>query len=205
MKPQKTSGFGTAIHITETEEAFLLKGENFTYCFDRRTGLFSGLRFEGCDFLERPMELNIWRAPTDNDMYIKEEWKRAQYDRAYVRAYNSESRQTGSGAKIRSRMSIGAATVQPMMWIESVWQVGAEGGLEAAFSIKRNMEFPELPRFGIRMFLPRELNQVSYYGMGPYESYRDKHQASVHGLYQAPVWKLHEDYLRPQENGSHMD
>ena len=205
LKPQKTSGFGTAIHITETEEAFLLKGENFTYCFDRRTGLFSGLRFEGCDFLERPMELNIWRAPTDNDMYIKEEWKRAQYDRAYVRAYNSESRQTGSGAEIRSRMSMGAATVQPMMWIESVWQVGAEGGLEAAFSIKRNMEFPELPRFGIRMFLPRELNQVSYYGMGPYESYRDKHQASVHGLYQAPVWKLHEDYLRPQENGSHMD
>ena len=205
LKPQKTSGFGTAIHITETDEAFLLKGENFTYCFDRRTGLFSGLRFEGCDFLERPMELNIWRAPTDNDMYIKEEWKRAQYDRSYVRAYNSESRQTVSGAEIRSRMSMGAATVQPMMWIETVWQVGAEGGLEAAFSIKRNMEFPELPRFGIRMFLPRELNQVSYYGMGPYESYRDKRQASVHGLYQAPVWKLHEDYLRPQENGSHMD
>ena len=49
------------------------------------------------------------------------------------------------------------------------------------------------------------MNQISYFGLGPYESYRDKRRASVHGLYQAPVLKLHEDYLRPQENGSHLN
>ena len=41
--------------------------------------------------------------------------------------------------------------------------------------------------------------------MGPRESYRDKQQASSHGLYRTKVDKLHEDYIRPQENGSHFD
>lgn len=61
-----------------------------------------------------------------------------------------------------------------------------------------------LPRFGIRLFLDRELDDISYYGMGPAESYRDKHRAALHGLYHAKVADLHEDYIRPQENGSHM-
>ncbi len=205
LESQAVSAAQTPVKITKAEEAFLLEGENFTYCFDRRTGLFSRLLFQGREYLDRPMELNIWRAPVDNDMYIRQEWKRAWYDQAYARAYDAGISRTESGVEIRSHMSIGAAAVQPMMWIEALWKVEADGGLEASLSIKRNLEFPELPRFGIRLFLDREFDRVTYYGMGPYESYRDKHQASVHGLYQAPVEKLHEDYLRPQENGSHMD
>ncbi len=204
MKSEKSAA-GAAIRITETEETFVLEGENFTYCFDRRTGLFSGLQFGGREYLNHPMEVNIWRAPTDNDMYIRQEWQRAQYDRAYVRAYDALISRTETGVEIQSHMSVGAAAVQPMMGIEAVWQVETDGGLFVSLFVKRNMEFPELPRFGIRLFLNHELNQVSYYGMGPYESYRDKHRAAVHGLYQALVQKLHEDYLRPQENGSHMD
>ena len=67
------------------------------------------------------------------------------------------------------------------------------------------MEFPELPRFGLRMFLPNEMESVQYYGMGPDESYRDKHQASRHALLENTVAGLHEDYIKPQENGSHCD
>ncbi len=205
MKSCPVSGPENSVGIRETDEAIVLEGAHFTYCLDKRTGLFSQLTYESREYLDRPMELNIWRAPTDNDRYIKEEWKRAQYDRAYARAYDTKVCQKDSGLEIRSRLSMGAATVQPMLWAEAVWQVEADGGLGVSLFVKRNMEFPELPRFGIRLFLNRELDQASYCGLGPYESYRDKCRASVHGLYQSPVIKLHEDYLRPQENGSHMD
>ena len=66
------------------------------------------------------------------------------------------------------------------------------------------MEFPELPRFGLRLFLDEKLQQVSYCGMGPGESYVDKHRASCYGLYHREVAALHEDYTRPQENGSRL-
>ena len=49
------------------------------------------------------------------------------------------------------------------------------------------------------------MNRIHYYGMGPMESYCDKHRASSHGVYSAEVEELHEDYVRPQENGSHYD
>ena len=71
--------------------------------------------------------------------------------------------------------------------------------------MRKHPEFPELPRFGLRMFLNKSLNQVTYFGMGPEESYLDKCRASSHGLYMSKIEKMHEDYIRPQENGSHMD
>ena len=49
------------------------------------------------------------------------------------------------------------------------------------------------------------MSQVTYCGLGPFESYVDKRRASHHGLFGSDVFRLHEDYLRPQENGSHAD
>ena len=49
------------------------------------------------------------------------------------------------------------------------------------------------------------LSRYIYYGMGPHESYRDKHQSTSHGLYRAKVSEMHEDYIMPQENSSHFD
>ena len=55
------------------------------------------------------------------------------------------------------------------------------------------------------MMLPKEMSQITYYGMGPVESYADKHRASWHGRFVETVDSLFEDYIFPQENGSHWD
>lgn len=192
--------------IREEKGAFIiLKGTDFMYTFDRRTGLFSRLYYGGREYLDFPMELNIWRAPTDNDMYLKREWKRARYDKTSVRVYDTMLKKSGSSVEISCRMSLQAVSVQRIMDMEATWLIDEAGGIEVRFHIKKNKEFPVLPRFGLRLFLNRKFDQVSYYGMGPYESYQDKHRASSHDLYHAPVERMHEDYIRPQENGSHMD
>ena len=67
------------------------------------------------------------------------------------------------------------------------------------------MEFPKLPRFGLRLFLDQSLENVTYYGLGPMENYVDKRHAAHHGLFTNTVDGLHEDYIRPQENGAHGD
>lgn len=69
----------------------------------------------------------------------------------------------------------------------------------------KDMEFPMLPRFGLRLFLKDNFKNVTYYGIGPDESYVDKCRSGSHGVYTSKVEDLHEDYLRPQENGSHTD
>ena len=66
------------------------------------------------------------------------------------------------------------------------------------------MQFPYLPRFGLTFTLPEEKANVEYLGYGPTESYQDKHRAAWIDRFFATVDELHEDYVKPQENGSHF-
>lgn len=178
---------------------------DFVYTYDKRTGLFRQLTAGGKDFLDRPMEINLWRAPTDNDMYLKQRWYEAMYDRAAARAYGTEYTQTAEGIEIRSHIGVTAVSVQRIMDIQAVWKVGASGRISLTMDVKKNPEFPELPRFGLRLFLPEEMKRVSYFGLGPRENYQDKRRAAYHGFFTTDVEKMHEDYLKPQENGSRSD
>ena len=193
------------LQVNEDDTQIHIKGREFAYTIDRRTALFTEMKFAGREYLNHPMELNIWRAPTDNDMYIKAEWKKAHYDKAYTRAYTTEVVQGKHGVKIVSHASVVAETVQKILDVTITWKIDASGKIDADIEAAKDGEFPDLPRFGVRMFLDKKLSDARYFGMGPQESYRDKHQASSHGLYRANVRDLHEDYIRPQENGSHYD
>ena len=201
---QKTA-VDSELQVNENDTQIHIKGREFAYTIDKRTALFTEMKFAGREYLNHPMELNIWRAPTDNDMYIKSEWKKAHYDRAYTRAYTTEVVQGKHGVKITSHASVVAETVQKILDVTITWKIEAAGKIDADIAVTKDDEFPDLPRFGVRMFLDKKLSAVRYFGMGPQESYCDKHQAASHGLYRADVGDLHEDYIRPQENGSHYD
>ena len=201
---QKTA-VDSELQVNENDTQIHIKGREFAYTIDKRTALFTEMKFAGREYLNHPMELNIWRAPTDNDMYIKSEWKKAHYDKAYTRAYTTEVVQGKHGVKITSHASVVAETVQKILDVTITWKIEAAGKIDADIAVTKDDEFPDLPRFGVKMFLDKKLSAARYFGMGPQESYCDKHQAASHGLYQANVDDLHEDYIRPQENGSHYD
>ncbi len=204
-KWQQKTAVDSELQVNENDAQIHIKGREFSYTIDKRTALFTEMKFAGREYLNHPMELNIWRAPTDNDMYIKSEWKKAHYDKAYTRAYTTEVVQGKHGVKITSHASVVAETVQKILDVTITWKIEAAGKIDADIEVTKDDEFPDLPRFGVRMFLDKKLSAARYFGMGPQESYCDKHQAASHGLYRADVGDLHEDYIRPQENGSHYD
>ncbi len=194
-----------SVNVAETDTSIVLNGDSFHYILDKRTGLFTKMEYDGVDQIVRPMEVNIWRAPTDNDMYIKLEWYRARYDKTSVRCYDTVIRKTAHGVSIRCHMSMAAETVQRILDMDTTWTIEGNGAIGLSMEVTRHPEFPMLPRFGLRLFLDQNMNQVKYYGMGPMESYCDKHRASSHGIFESSVENLHEDYIKPQENGSHYD
>ncbi|MBU5429862.1 DUF4981 domain-containing protein [Kineothrix sp. MSJ-39] len=201
---EQEEAIGT-INVKENDRQIVLQAKDFTYVLDKRTGLFEDMQFAGRSYINHPMELNIWRAPTDNDMYIKQEWKKAHYDAAYTRAYRIEVLQNKHGVLIMEHVAVVADTVQKILDVKMTWKINEDGKIEAVIEAIKDKEFPDLPRFGIRMFLNKKMDEITYFGMGPQESYRDKHQASCHGLFRSKVAQMHEDYIRPQENGSHYD
>ena len=64
---------------------------------------------------------------------------------------------------------------------------------------------PELPRFGSSLQLPREFNQVSWFGRGPQENYCDRNTSAFMGRYTFNVGDQECPYIRPQEFGYRTD
>lgn len=193
------------IHVEEDDRYYSFEHPSFLYVFDKCTGLFHKMIYQNTSILEKPMEINIWRAPTDNDRRIRLEWQAAHYDDSITRCYETKCESVPEGIKIRCKMSVLGVSVQRILMIDAGWMISNSGKIAAELHVERDMEFPELPRFGLRMFLPDDMNEVSYYGLGPTESYPDKHRACWHDRFTGDVRAFHEDYIRPQENGSHID
>ena len=62
-----------------------------------------------------------------------------------------------------------------------------------------------LPRLGLRMFLPRGFDRVSWYGRGAHENYIDRRESAFVGVYKGTVAEQYMPYIKPQENGSRTD
>ncbi len=199
--------YENCVNVEEDDRYLRIVSEEqgYRYVFNKLTGLFEKMYSGEKEILTAPMELNIWRAPTDNDRKIKLEWMNAHYDQSYARVYETTWEMQDGTVKIHSIIGLMAPTVQKILEVKADWEIAPDGSAAVKMNVKRDMEFPMLPRFGIRLFLNKEFKNISYSGIGPKESYVDKKYAGSHGVYSAPVEKLHEDYLRPQENGSHTD
>lgn len=202
LKEQKETG---SVSVSETDRILQIQTNGCSYVYDKFSGLFRQISIGGADQLDAPMEWNIWRAPTDNDRRIKVDWINAGYDRSHSRVYATEWAEQNGKIQIHSRLSIAAVALQKVLEINEVWEISGEGTLSVKMKVRKNMEFPQLPRFGIRLFLKGEYETLRFYGLGPQESYRDKHRSCSHGLYESSIADQHEDYIRPQENGSHAD
>ena len=214
--PFEKSGEKGEVTLTETPRAFFVAGKDFRYEFGKIEGNFLHMEKNGRECIAAPVEWNVFRAPIDNDRYIISEWEKAGYNRDVVKVYGAEAKLRQNIVTITCDLSIAAPAVQPFLHLHAVWSINAAGQVKLSLDGKRNPIFPFLPRFGLKFCLPvsermKEEGKnagdmpVSYFGYGPHESYIDKHRASYMDVFATTVGELHQDYLRPQENGSHYN
>ncbi|SHE25136.1 glycoside hydrolase family 2 TIM barrel-domain containing protein [Actinomyces glycerinitolerans] len=203
--PSSDTTAATPTVTTAGPTGLVVAGESFNYEFDTRTGLLSRLVVGGRSLLTRPMEINTWRAPTDNDAEVRKDWETAQYHRTTTRAYRVEAEERADAVVVHTELSVGAPAVQPVLRAAGTWTITPSGLIELDARVMLDPDFPPLPRLGLRLFLPPSMTAVAYHGLGPHESYVDKHRAGYHGTFRSDVDALHVPYLRPQEGGSHAD
>ena len=199
---------GGTVKMAEDGDDLIFKGDRFTYRLSTLSGLFTSLRFCGRELLERPLDFNLWRAPTDNDMPLADLWRWERLDHTVTRAYEvSRLDQPGNGrtAAVSIRQSVAAVSVQPILKMDNRVTVCADGRILLEIHADKDPEIETLPRIGLRLFLKNSMDKVDYFGMGPDETYVDKHHAGRHGYFSGTADRMHEDYIRPQENGSHFD
>ena len=194
-----------SLSVREEGHFLVVEGKDFSYRLNTLSGLFISLKVKDAELLDRPVDFNLWRAPTDNDVPVTDVWKLERLDHTVTRAYSVTWERKGDCIGISIRQSTAAMSVQPILRMDNCVTVCPDGRILLKVSARKDPEIGTLPRIGLRFFLSGGMKQVNYYGMGPMETYIDKHRAGHHGSFKGTVASLHEDYIRPQENGSHYD
>ena len=78
-------------------------------------------------------------------------------------------------------------------------------GNELTFMFEIPDTLPSLPRLGIVIELPRDYEELLWYGRGPWDNYPDRKQSCPIGFWQSTVSNQYVHYPRPQDSGNHED
>jgi beta-galactosidase len=140
---------------------------------------------------------DFWRAPTDNDVRVAGAWRQAGLDRLERRIIAVEHQ---AGA-LCARLRIAPAGASFGLLATLTWD--ADGRLSLRVAPDGSWPCP-LPKIGLRLVLDAAVDEVSWFGRGPGEAYRDTYHATRVGRFTAPVGELATPYVRPQENGNRM-
>lgn len=188
------------------ESSSTISGENFSVKFNTNTGILSSFSSNGKELIKSGPTPNFWRAPTDNDFGNRmpekcEVWKNATYNRVLSRFEVIKKSEHEYLVEVEYEMLEVAGK-----W-ETNYRVLASGEIqvENRFTTSNADELPYLPRFGMRMRLPKEMDQMQWFGRGPFENYWDRKTAANVGLYSSTVAEQYFSYVSPQENGNKCD
>ena len=176
--------------------------------FDRETGLINQVIKQGDPLLLSPLVPNLWRAPTDND------YGNYMPDWAKVWAESSQYRtladlvvvhETDNKVDVKASYQFADSEGNKIALWQAEYSIYRSGDIRVSNDFVKTEGMPVLPRVGMNMQLINTLDNVKWYGRGPFENYRDRKNAANIGIYNNKVADHYVPYVRPQENGYKTD
>lgn len=202
-KPIFTAAKGD-IQLVETNDAYLVKGDRFEATFSKKEGTISAYTLNEVPLISKGLELNVFRAPTDNDKGSAEDWKRKGLYNMAPEAGKWEVRQENGKVILQIKNTYrGKAGFDYQAVIE--YTVVPDGSILVNSIMLPALNGEVIPRIGYRMEMPEGFERMRWYGCGPMESYVDRKDAAYVGVFEDQVSNQWENYIKPQEMGNHED
>ncbi len=196
------------VKLKQNANLLTISGKGFAYGFNPETALLSSINYGEGELMLKPMEPNFWRAPTDNDFgNYMQDWAAVWHDAGSNRRlldFSTEKQGRGSVIVTADYAFDDASGNEVARW-SATYTINAAGELHVSNSFDRQADLPALPRLGMNLELIRPLDQVEWFGRGPFENYSDRKLAAHVGIYQNKVEDHYVAYMRPQENGYKTD
>lgn len=171
----------------------------------KATGAIAQLVDGARNLLKEPGNWTIWRAPIDNDRKVRREWEAANYHVHQNRVHNYEISEADDAVTVTFDVVINTVARQNIVTFTAKWTLSKDGEMTIDVNGEKDKVMPFLPRFGLVLPFKKTMDDVSYYGRGPYESYVDKKQANYVARFNGNVADFYEPYVTPQENGAHNE
>ena len=196
----------STLQCERTTDSIAIIGTDFRISFATQNGEMTSLLYKGKELLIEGLQPNFWRGLTDNDVANKtgercETWRYAGRDMLLTNLKLEES----SNQQIAYVIASYDMKEQGSK-LETTYLIRPDGTVQVTMEFTPGkISLPEMPRFGMRMILPAQYDQMTWLGRGPHENYADRKNSAAIGRYQATVWEQYHPYVRAQETGNKCD
>jgi len=191
------------VELQETPDSWTVSASSNTFEIDKATGALISWKDNGKELLYGGLEPYFWKPANDNQIrndYSERlgQWKTAAQDRLV----HSVTATQGNGlAVIEAEMSLPVGASYHLTYM-----VNGAGKIQVeAVYQPENDTIPAIPKFGMRLRLPPQMDQVEWYGRGPFENYPDRKTAAFLGHYALNLDQFVTDYIVPQDNANRSD
>lgn len=202
---QTSSTQYTSVSIDNSDSIFRLQNDLFTITFNKTNGWLTELGSKGKNYLKAPMIPDFWRAVTDNDIGNSLQLRASVWQQAmdYCQLLNFDMIELNdTGWIINTKHFLPTVNAR----YETTYKIFRDGLIQVTSSMKvYGDRLPELPRFGWRLLVDNRLNQVEWFGRGPFDNYSDRKFAADIDLYLQSADSLYHPYPRAQESGYRTD
>jgi len=195
----------SAVEYKETKNNIHVTGKEFSVKINKTSGAISSFEYRKKELLSSPLVPNFWRAPTDNDKGNKmpkrlNVWKTAAKNLKVTKITVSQAKSQLVQVEVNSHLN-GLDSKY-----NRIYSIYGSGDIIINTEFKPGSKvLPNLPRFGMQMQIPKEFNQMQWFGRGPHETYWDRKTGAAIDLYRSSVQAQEHSYIRPQENANKTD
>ena len=191
------------IITTDSRTAITIVCGKVAYTLDKLSGVISSIN-NGRELLKEPVTFAMWRGCTYNSGHFIDIWKRARYDHAKMKNYGVKIvEKSASRVVISADVSFAAAAMPPAVRAAIHYTFTSDGKLNISVQASVTENAPELPRFGLKIVMPKDFEKITYLGYGDRESYSDRFASTRLSEYNTTVTDNYEHYIKPQECSSH--
>lgn len=173
--------------------------------FNKWNGWIDYIDVNGEPMLEEgyAVTADFWRAPTDNDYGASIQNKLRAWKSPRINMTSFEVKDMTDDAGKQVVVKYDMPTVEAQLVMTYTLTNKGELIVNEAMTVNKDAKHkPELMRFGMQVVMPKEYDQICFYGKGPGENYIDRNNGDRLGVYESAVADQYWGYVRPQESGN---
>ena len=206
------------IAACEIDNALVIMGSDFEITFDTVAGVIASWLYQGESLIEHGPMLNLIRPATDNDgiMIAQVNQARSCAQRGWLNSkLHLIKHRTGEifvdiaddekSVCVTVESTVAPPTYQKKYEVVYKYEIFGSGDVVITTAGKPVGDWPVLGKIGLQMKIASAFDTVTWYGLGPAETYCDSREAGRIGMYTGQVADLFTPYVVPQDNGNHCD
>ncbi len=206
-KPIYKPAASEALSVENGTSTITVSNSRFKATFSKTQGTLSGYTYDGVQMMSKALLLNTFRLPTDNDGRRCESWDNMGLRKLTVKGLSadvvtSDEDNTTVTVNMTSRHTGKNGTVFDVVMC---FIVSADGTIMVNSLVRPSAMGAVMPKIGFRLEMPSAMEQLQWLGRGPWDSYPDRKESCLPGLYTSTVTLQREDYIKPQEHGTKQE